>query len=146
MEGSWTRRGYIPHFDNEGVTQFVTIRLADALPEHVVDEWKRELSSIPSTQMNDQLRRRTERYLDNGYGSCFLRQFKVANMVEQALRHFDNIRYRLHAWVIMPNHLHGLLSSLSGWRLSEIMKRFKGFTASRANGIIGRWVGKIVFC
>lgn len=35
----WHQRGYLPHYDAPGVTQFVTIRLADSLPVSRRSEW-----------------------------------------------------------------------------------------------------------
>lgn len=36
----WHQRGYLPHFDGPGVTQFVTLRLADSLPASRRGEWE----------------------------------------------------------------------------------------------------------
>ena len=33
----WHSRGYLPHFDSQDVTQFVTFRLADSLPTSALD-------------------------------------------------------------------------------------------------------------
>jgi hypothetical protein len=35
----WRSRGYLPHFDREGLYQFITFRLADALPVERRQEW-----------------------------------------------------------------------------------------------------------
>jgi len=35
----WHQRGRLPHYDVPGVTQFVTFRLADALPASRRGEW-----------------------------------------------------------------------------------------------------------
>ena len=48
-------------------------------------------------------------FLDAGMGTCWLRQPEVAQIIEDALLHFDGIRYRLIAWTIMPNHVHALI-------------------------------------
>ena len=36
----WHTRGYLPHFDAPGVTQFVTFRLMDAMPAERRNEWE----------------------------------------------------------------------------------------------------------
>ena len=36
---SWHERGYIPHRDSPGLTQFITWHLADAFPAALRDEW-----------------------------------------------------------------------------------------------------------
>lgn len=59
-------------------------------------------------------------------------------MVEDALLYYDNERYRLLAWVIMPNHIHMLITPLAGHSLSGIMKSIKTWTSRHANEILQR--------
>ncbi|MBK7919045.1 MAG: hypothetical protein IPJ94_22845 [Chloroflexi bacterium] len=55
--------------------------------------------------MSDSQRRtRIEEYLNAGYGACYLRDPRIASLVEKAFLYFDNERYQLLAWVSMPNH------------------------------------------
>ena len=37
---SWHERGYLPHRDEPGLTQFVTFRLVDSFPEALRAEWE----------------------------------------------------------------------------------------------------------
>jgi putative transposase len=59
-------------------------------------------------------------------------------MCVRALHHGDQVvnHYRLQAWVVMPNDMHLLISPLT--ELAKIMHPIKGFTARRANQILGR--------
>jgi REP element-mobilizing transposase RayT len=59
-------------------------------------------------------------------------------MVEDALRFFDGTRYRLHAWVIMPNHVHAVITPLADISVSRIVSSWKSFTALRANALLKR--------
>jgi REP element-mobilizing transposase RayT len=80
--------------------------------------------------------RRRQNYqvlLDAGHGSCVLRYPETARMVEEALLHFDGQRYRLLAWVIMPNHVHVLIEPLPGFDVGRIVQSWKSFTARRIN-------------
>ena len=61
---------------------------------------------------------------------------RLAKVVEGALVHFDEERYRLHAWVIMPDHVHVLLTPYRGNRVSDIVHSWKSFTSKRANRIL----------
>ena len=79
-----------------------------------------------------------ETYLDAGHGSCFLKEARIAELVEKALHHFDGVRYRLLSWVVMPNHVHVLIDPLEGWALERIVHSWKSFTAHEANRILGR--------
>jgi len=53
--------------------------------------------------------------------------------VQDSLRHFDGERYRLHAWVVMPNHVHAVLTPLASHELSDIVGSWKHYTARVAN-------------
>jgi REP element-mobilizing transposase RayT len=57
-------------------------------------------------------------------------------MIAEAIVFGDSTRYRLHAWVIMPNHVHIVVEPLR--ELAAIMHWLKGRTARKANRILGR--------
>lgn len=84
------------------------------------------------------LRWRIEAYLDQGYGTCHLADDRIAALVQDALLHFDGERYRLSAWVLMPNHVHLLAAPLAGHSLSNMMHSIKSYTAQQANKILQR--------
>lgn len=135
----WYSRGYLPHLDaGSELLQTVTFRLADSLPAEALDRWHREIESMPQTKRKDELASRVEEYLDQGYGECFLRDDRLASMVENALLHFDGERYELHAWVIMANHVHTLFNPLHDHQLAAIVHAWKSFTAKEANRILHR--------
>ncbi len=152
LRTGWHGRGYLPHLKAEGGTYFVTFRLADTLPKSVLEQieqerdalerrWLTERGALTETETKrlDNLRsERIETYLDNGAGSCWLGDPAVASVVLQALRHFDGERYILHAAVVMPNHVHALLTPLGAHTLSEILHSWKSFTATEANRILQR--------
>ena len=59
-------------------------------------------------------------------------------MLTAALQHGETARqfYHLHAWVIMPNHVHVVLEPCVA--MPGIMRWLKGRTARMANRILGR--------
>ena len=59
-------------------------------------------------------------------------------MVDDAIRFFDGSRYLLHAWTIMPNHVHVAFRSGDGYTLDRILKSWKRYTAREANKMLGR--------
>lgn len=63
---------------------------------------------------------------------------RIAQLIEEALLHFDGQRYHLLAWVVMPNHVHVLIETLAGHPLAEVEHSWKSFTAKEANVILGR--------
>jgi REP element-mobilizing transposase RayT len=58
--------------------------------------------------------------------------------VTAALRWFDGVRYRLHAYVVMNDHVHVLVEPLNDWSLQKIMHSWKSFTANRFQRLYGR--------
>lgn len=136
LSRGWYSRGYLPHFDVGEIPQFLTYRLADSLPQKVLIKWREELENGEIDETD--FRKRFEYYLDQGYGECFLKNRKVASVVRENLFYFDGKKYKLYAWVIMPNHLHLLLTPKDGFSLSEIVHSCKSYTANEANRILGR--------
>jgi REP-associated tyrosine transposase len=102
----------------------VTYRLADALPAGVIRECQ---------LLNDEAesRRRLEKSLDSGYGSCLLRRPDIANVIVANWKHFDAVLYGLVAWVVMPNHVHVMIEVDRGYQLSRIVHAWKSFTAKQ---------------
>jgi putative DNA methylase len=129
----WHSRGYLPHFDAPGVVQMITYRLHDAMPASRRHEWAEQL------KIGDERERRIkiEEYLDAGQGECHLRQPEIASVIQENLLRFDGIRYRLLAWVIMPNHVHALIE-IQETPLATIVRSWKSYTANEANRLLGR--------
>lgn len=130
----WRSRGYLPHFDQTGYLQMMTFRLADSLPASVLAGLDEELKEKPSARRQQRL----EAWLDAGHGACYLRDPRVARLVEAALLHFDGVRYHLLAWVIMPNHAHALIETAPGYPLAGVVHSWKSFSAHAANQILGQ--------
>ena len=163
----WHQRGYLPHYDAPGVTQLVTLRLADSLPASRRGEWEhllgienardalsagapacsrlspsdaaisRSQTGAPLHQPGRERRRRLEAYLDRGLGECRLRQPAIAELAEGALRFFAGERHGLAAWVVMPNHLH-VLVEVWDTPLMKLVKSWKDHVARGANKVLGR--------
>ncbi len=71
-------------------------------------------------------------------GSCVLRRPEIADLVQNALLHFNNRRYILSAWCVMPNHAHVVITPLRGNLLADILHSWKSFTASQINKVLHR--------
>src|SRR6266542_3964959 len=143
-----TRRN-LPHWEQESATYFVTFRLADAVPAELAKQWREELETWRKFHPEPwdekaaaEYRRRflqaREDWLDQGHGSCVLRDPKLAQVVAEALQFFDGQRYHLDAFVIMPNHVHVLVQPLLGNVLKEIVRSWKSYTARQINKLLNR--------
>jgi REP element-mobilizing transposase RayT len=137
-EAGWSSRGYLPHFDGRAQPQFITLHLADSMPAKVIERWQVELRRFDKEAEQAILRKRIERYLDQGYGECLLGDHRIATIVQDSLMKFDGDRYDLFAWVVMPNHSHFLFTRSEECELKEIMQSHKSFTAHRANKLLNR--------
>jgi type I restriction enzyme R subunit/putative DNA methylase len=127
----WHERGYLPHCDFPSLVQFITFRLEDSMPDSRRGEWE-QLLDIEDVHMR---RTKLEEYLDRGVGECWLRDARIARMVEDSLLHFHNDRYELLAWCVMPNHVH-VLVDVRLMPLDEMIQCWKRFVATRALRIL----------
>lgn len=149
---SITSGEHVPHWSCEHAVYHVTFRLADSVPQSKRDEWIHERESIIKTaaslkrDLTDEEEKRIgylyseriEKYLDSGHGECLLAQTEIAELVANALKYFDGRRYALHAWCLMPNHVHVIVEPYKGRELSKIIHSWKSFTAHEANKRLSR--------
>ena len=143
------RGGNLPHWRQDGVTYFVTWRTADSLPKARVDEWfvEREewLKKNPepwNTKVEEEYYQRFpdrwEKWLDEGHGECLLARPDLREIVKHTLRHDDGAKYRLKDFVVMPNHVHVLVTLSGEQTLSETVQEWKSVSAHRINKALGR--------
>ena len=141
--------GNLPHWRQEGVRYFVTFRLADSIPQGKLGQWQEEkrhwLARHPEPHSLEQVQEywerfpaRFHRWLDAGHGACVLGDDALAACVYGVLRHFDGERYALGAHVVMPNHVHAVVSPLADVALSKILHSWKSYSAKQINALLGR--------
>jgi putative DNA methylase len=138
MTNAWHSRGYLPHWDGGEVPQAITFRLADSLPTTLLNTWRDELARLPDVAATLERRKQIEAALDRGHGEGHLANPLIAELTENAFLHFDAERYRLHAWCIMPNHVHIVATPLGDWTLAKIVHSWKSFTATKSNALLRR--------
>lgn len=108
----------LPHWNTEHGYYFVTFNLHDAIPRHVRGD--------------------CDNALDEHRGEAWMRDPRIAQVVADAITHFDVQRYDLLAWCVMPNHVHAVLALNEGVRIDAVVQGWKSFTAKRANALLGR--------
>ena len=135
----WGRK--IPHWFQEHKTMFITFRLADSLPGEAIESlrvdnlfYKNDF--IVSDYRNKEqyriaLMRKIEQWLNNGHGKCILQRDNIRNIVVEALHYYDGTEYVLHAFVIMPNHVHLLLSPLGKLPINTIIGQVKSYSGHK---------------
>ncbi|HEY1769473.1 MAG TPA: AAA family ATPase [Chthoniobacterales bacterium] len=143
------RGGNLPHWRQEGALYFVTWRTADSMPEERAKQWLAEretwLHEHPepwNAREEEEYYRlfsdRWEAWLDEGHGECLLARPEVRRIVEETLTHDDGKKYRLEDFIVMPNHVHVLVTPLGEHTLSEILQGWKSVSAQRINEALGR--------
>src|SRR5437879_5999837 len=60
------------------------------------------------------------------------------DIVVAAMRHFEQSRYELVAFVVMNDHVHVMLEPTGSYSLSAILHSWKSFTAGRFQRLYGR--------
>src|SRR5262249_48182900 len=68
-------------------------------------------------------------------GPSHLRRPEIASLVVDAIRYRDPCEYHLHNFVVMPNHVHILVTPQIS--VCKFMQSLKRFTARNANRILG---------
>ena len=136
----------LPHWQQKGRTYFITWRTADSIPLQLWRQWQAErdawlhqhgitvadLDTLPSEQRRDyheRFSRRWQDHLDDCHGDCPLRRADLRTHVESALRHFDGQRYDLGDFVLMPNHIHVLVTLNDGEDIQKTCFSWKRFSA-----------------
>jgi len=138
-------RRNLPHWRQDGATYFVTFRLADALPQHLVQQLERIRTVLLAARDADSDHLKADReyfrcmkqHLDQGLGSCCLRQPAARAILLAAFRHGEGDRYELGEHAVMPNHVHVLVRPLVGHELEDIVHQWKGSTAREINRTLG---------
>lgn len=123
----WYTVRKVPHFDAPHTLQFITFRLADALPQPVLRELSKQVQKLPSEQQSRKQREAIEHWLDLGLGCCALREPALAEIMCQTLRFYHGRRYQLIAWCVMPNHVHALIEPT--FSLPRIVQGWKSYSA-----------------
>ncbi|MEY3896538.1 MAG: (E)-4-hydroxy-3-methylbut-2-enyl-diphosphate synthase, partial [Verrucomicrobiota bacterium] len=151
---------YLPHWRIPGASYSVTFRLRDSMPPSALEDFRqrketlekrlKDLASQSGSRnsttaliaVRSEIAALHETALDSAlneaHGECWLRQQEIAEMVLGALKFFDGSRYTLHAWSVMPNHVHVILCPLGNHDLEKIVQSWKSYSAKKANEILLR--------
>ena len=133
-------RHKLPHWQQGEAWVFVTWRLADSLPRAMLDEWNERRAiwlavhpkpwdEATDMEFQEKFGDEVDELLDAGTGSCVLRNGVNAEIVCDALHHFNGERYLLSDFVVMPNHVHVLFSPYPECQLAGVIHSWKRHTA-----------------
>jgi REP element-mobilizing transposase RayT len=125
-------RRRLPHWQPQGKSLFLTWSLRGSLPHNRFPP--------PDSLSAGKAFVGMDRCLDEARsGPTWLRRPELARIVVDTLHSgSDTLRYYdLHAFAVMPNHVHTLLSPLTD--PSKLLQSVKGFSAREANKILARF-------
>jgi len=128
----------LPHWHPEGQALFITWRLYGSLPKEVarsIEKYKENKKKLSAGKAF----RDADRLLDCAEsGPLWLKDPRIAKCVVDSLRRGDAElnHYQLHAFVVMANHVHALLTPLVAVR--RITNGIKGVTSREANRTLRR--------
>ncbi len=150
----------LPHWSQPGTLTFITWRTADSLPKEVLNKFRSQRFAIirqadvdPESDWRSELRTRSpqeldrlqhklfeawDSKLDDGLGACVLHRSDLLQEVLQSLLRFNNDRYLLTDFVVMPNHMHLIAAFDSENRMMTQGTSWKRFTGRVINQKIGR--------
>ncbi|HEY6844356.1 MAG TPA: transposase, partial [Thermoanaerobaculia bacterium] len=145
----------MPHWEVDQTFYFITYRLADSLPKHVIHQLRAEyraakralgdkISLDQQAHLSRWFHRRLDEFLDEGRGACHLKNPRAAQCVVNAWKYFDRSFYDLIAWCVMPNHAHVVARIFNGRDLDSILHSWKSYTSNEINFILRR-SGKLWF-
>lgn len=137
--------GNLPHINQWQKLYAVTFRLNDSLPKVVVqayiDECRNEYGdNIPDFKhkREEMLHKKMMECLDAGYGECLLRNAKVRKVMDDAFHYIHDNMAKVHAYVVMPNHVHAVIETKECVNIQAVMHNLKGYTASKINKLLMR--------
>jgi putative transposase len=152
-------RRRLPHVQPPEATLFITFRLADSLPQSVIEGLRAERQRVEKaidriSDHDERIRRdyleerrlfgRWDEALDTSQqGPRWLADSRIATLMVESLHYRDDQVYTLHAFCIMPNHVHLVCTPLEKadgtcHSLTAILHSLKRYTAREANKVLGR--------
>ena len=109
--------------------QFVTIRTQDSLDNYIL---KINNNKSLTTKKREY---EIDKYLDNSSNGAYLFDGNI-QILKDIIFSRDKIMYDLHAFSIMPNHLHIIFKQID--EVQDIIKYIKGNSARKLNNNIGK--------
>ena len=102
----------------------------DATPPSRLTQWQQEYRERFTEQI--------ERWMDAGHGDCILKNAPLREIVCSTLEKMNDDQYRLHDYVVMPNHIHILVSPLGDHTLSKIIQAWKSISSRKIKKLTGQ--------
>jgi putative transposase len=133
------RRRHLPHWSKPGATYFVTACLAGSIPAQGLLALRRladgkpvrpcPIGAPPAAQRVARERAVfacREDWLDSKPAVRLFADHRRAAIARKAIEHHSGTRYHLHAFVVMPSHIHCVLTPEPQWERTWYAERLRG--------------------
>ena len=129
-ETKYFYRGALPHYLPNDRPYFLTFRLAGPTPteEHQLGLLLLKRQFVEYDRVLDTMKS----------GPHWLADDRIATIVKEAIHHRDGKQYELHAYTIMSNHVHMVITLAGVLPLDRVLQQMKSFTAVACNKVLGR--------
>jgi putative transposase len=164
-------RRNLPHFHPENQILFITYRLAGSVPAYLLNKLRKNLNeemlilkkrftceSLEKKKKDLRLKYfyKLDDIVDQNPNNIdYLSDERIATLVMNKFFEYDNLRYELYSFCVMPNHVHLVINNNVKFEISKSNKKgatkdlkvadtlrlIKGSTARNSNKILSR-VGK----
>ncbi len=139
----------LPHWSQSGCVQFVTFRLADSLPQSKLIEYKksrdrwmtghpRPWNESEEEEYDNVFGAAIDKWIDAGHGDCLLKDKRLRDVVAGVMANDNGRRCDIYAMVIMPNHVHVLMTPGEGHVVQTIVGAWKSVSSHKINEILNR--------
>ena len=142
---------FLPFWTCDRSIYHIVFHLADSVPEHVRrqllgerDEMITQISEgrLPTVEerlyANFLFSDKVDSYLDAGNGMAFMKDPRIADLVQSALLFGHGKDYELYEFAVMPNHVHLIMGFEKGDAVKRIVTGIKSFTGRGINRLLGR--------
>ena len=138
-------RRNLPHFYNQDAIYDISFRLVNTVPKSIFDKYFFEKECLIKKRKHkeiDQLYKDyIEDFLDNsGNEKDWLFNEAICKEVISAIQFYNEKRYSVIAYCIMPNHVHLILNTMNYTfhPIGDLLKSIKQFSGKQANKILNR--------
>lgn len=101
------------------------------------DELLNELNPTDRREFKRLSDRIFHRELDRCHGACLLKRPELARIVGDAIRFYQDTKYDLDRFVVMPNHVHAIVQFRVGANLETVSQSWMRYTARQINAATG---------
>ena len=148
----------LPHLQPLGGTFFVTFNLVGSIPDEVLNRWRVEFKTLKDIILRESKTisldleklgkldfAKKDKFFDTYTGgNHHLKSDSLAEIVANALHHWDGKYFELFCYCIMSNHVHVVFRLFDTEEidkpryLQEVMHSIKLFSAIKCNKLLGK--------